>query len=70
VVVGERDGEVPAPQSREFWHALKALGVETEFVVYEGEGHAIMNSEHRQDIQQRMTAWFDRFLKPESAKAK
>jgi len=24
IVVGERDGEVPAPQSREFWHALKA----------------------------------------------
>ena len=70
VVVGERDGEVPAPQSREFWHALKALGVETQFVVYEGEGHAILNPEHRQDIQQRMTAWFDRFLKPETAKAK
>ena len=70
VVVGERDGEVPAPQSREFWHALKALGVETQFVVYAEEGHAIMNPEHRQDIQQRMTAWFDRFLKPEAAKAK
>jgi dipeptidyl aminopeptidase/acylaminoacyl peptidase len=70
VVVGDRDGEVPAPQSREFWHALKALGVETQFVVYEGEGHAIMNPEHRQDIQQRMTAWFDRFLKPEAAKTK
>ncbi|MGB9071392.1 MAG: S9 family peptidase [Terriglobales bacterium] len=70
VVVGERDGEVPAPQSREFWHALKALGIETQFVVYAGEGHAILNPEHRQDIQQRMTAWFDRFLKPETAKAK
>src|SRR5438309_11628273 len=29
VLVGERDGEVPAPQSRESWHALQALGVQT-----------------------------------------
>jgi dipeptidyl aminopeptidase/acylaminoacyl peptidase len=63
MLVGERDGEVPAPQSREFWHALKALGVETELVVYAGEGHAILQPEHRKDIQERLTAWFDRYLK-------
>ena len=34
VVVGERDGECPSPQSFEFWHALKTLGVPTELVVY------------------------------------
>ncbi len=27
VVVGDRDGECPAPQSFEFWHALRDLGV-------------------------------------------
>ena len=63
IVVGERDGEVPAPQSREFWHALKALGIETEMVVYAGEGHAILQPEHRKDIQERLTAWFDKYLK-------
>jgi dipeptidyl aminopeptidase/acylaminoacyl peptidase len=63
MVVGERDGEVPAPQSREFWHALKELGVETELVVYAGEGHAILQPEHRQDIQKRLTDWFDKYLK-------
>jgi len=68
IVVGDRDGEVPAPQSREFWHALKALGVETQFVVYAGEGHAIKNPEHRQDIGDRLTAWLNRFLKPEAPK--
>jgi dipeptidyl aminopeptidase/acylaminoacyl peptidase len=68
IVVGDRDGEVPAPQSREFWHALKALGVETQFVVYEGEGHAIQKPEHRKDIGDRLTAWFNRFLKPEAGK--
>ena len=70
MLVGERDGEVPAPQSREFWHALKELGVETELVIYAGEGHAIQQPEHRQDIQRRLTAWFDKYLKSEVATAK
>jgi len=68
IVVGERDGEVPAPQSREFWHALKELGVETQFVVYAGEGHAIHDPAHQKDIMERLTAWFNRFLKPEAGK--
>jgi dipeptidyl aminopeptidase/acylaminoacyl peptidase len=39
IVVGDRDGECPAPQSYEFWHAIKAQGVTTKFIVYPGEGH-------------------------------
>jgi dipeptidyl aminopeptidase/acylaminoacyl peptidase len=63
VVVGERDGECPAPQSREFWHALKTLGVETQFVVYPGEGHVFLQAENQRDVTERMIAWFDRYLK-------
>jgi len=33
VIVGDSDGECPAPQSYEFWHGLKAQGVETQLVV-------------------------------------
>jgi dipeptidyl aminopeptidase/acylaminoacyl peptidase len=70
VLVGERDGEVPEPQSREFWHALKSLGVETQFVVYAGEGHAISQPAHQRDIMERLIGWFDRYLKVgESASA-
>jgi dipeptidyl aminopeptidase/acylaminoacyl peptidase len=65
VLVGERDGEVPMPQSREFWHALKTLGVPTQLVIYPGEGHAILRPEHRRDIMQRLVGWFDRYLKPQ-----
>lgn len=68
IVVGERDGEVPVPQSREFWHALKEMGVETQFVVYADEGHAIQNPEHQKDIVERLTAWFNRFLKLDEGK--
>ena len=66
VVVGERDGECPAPQSREFWHALKAQGVETELVIYPGEGHVFIQPEHQRDVMQRMVAWFDHYLKAPS----
>jgi dipeptidyl aminopeptidase/acylaminoacyl peptidase len=67
ILVGERDGEVPEPQSREYWHALKTLGVETQFVVYAGEGHAIRRPDHRRDIMERMVAWFDHYLKSDTA---
>jgi dipeptidyl aminopeptidase/acylaminoacyl peptidase len=63
ILVGERDGEVPEPQSREFWHALKTLGVETQLVVYEGEGHAIRQTAHQRDIMERLVGWFDHYLK-------
>jgi len=63
VVVGERDGECPAPQSFEFWHALKTLGVPTELVVYPGEGHMFRDPAHRRDVMERTAAWFDQYMK-------
>jgi len=63
MLVGERDAECPAPQSFEFWHALKTLGVETGLVVYPNEGHAISELEHKRDILRRAVAWFDGHLR-------
>jgi len=62
VVVGERDGECPAPQSFEFWHALKTEGVPTELVVYPGEGHSFRQANNRVDVLRRTLAWFDKYL--------
>ncbi len=59
VVVGERDGECPPPQSYEFWHALKTLGVKTEMVIYPGEGHSFHNSDDMIDVLKRTLTWFD-----------
>jgi dipeptidyl aminopeptidase/acylaminoacyl peptidase len=59
VVVGDRDGECPAPQSFEFWHALRAQGVKTQLVVYPNEGHAFRNPEHRRDVLERALIWFE-----------
>jgi dipeptidyl aminopeptidase/acylaminoacyl peptidase len=64
VLHGDRDSEVPTPQAYEFWHALKALGVPTELVIYPDEGHFVAKPEHQRDIERRMVAWFDRWLAP------
>jgi dipeptidyl aminopeptidase/acylaminoacyl peptidase len=62
IVVGEYDGECPTPQSREFWHALRDLGVPTELVIYAGEGHAIRDPNNQRDIMERMVNWFNQYL--------
>jgi dipeptidyl aminopeptidase/acylaminoacyl peptidase len=63
VIVGDSDGECPAPQSYEFWHGLKAQGVETQLVVYEYEGHMFAKPQHQRDVIERTLAWFDAHLK-------
>jgi len=63
VVVGDRDGECPAPQSYEFYHALKTMGVKTEMVVYPNEGHSFHSPAHQKDVLMRMIAWFNENLK-------
>ena len=64
VLHGERDAEVPLPQGQEFWHALKTLGVPTQLVVYEDEGHWIRQPAHVRDRIERIVGWFDAHLKP------
>jgi dipeptidyl aminopeptidase/acylaminoacyl peptidase len=59
MVVGDRDGECPMPQSFEFWHALRDLGVKTELVVYPNEGHHFSSAEHRRDVMERALQWFE-----------
>jgi dipeptidyl aminopeptidase/acylaminoacyl peptidase len=62
ILVGDRDGEVPAPQSFEWWHALKTMGVPVEFVVYPDEGHAISKPQNRHDYDLRTLEWFEKWF--------
>jgi dipeptidyl aminopeptidase/acylaminoacyl peptidase len=62
VVVGDSDGECPAPQSYEFWHALKTLGVPTQFVIYPHEGHEFADPAHSRDVIERVVNWFNQYL--------
>jgi len=64
-VVGDRDGECPAPQSFEFWHALRDEHVPTQLVVYPNEGHGFVNPEHRTDVLVRALDWFAKYMPAE-----
>jgi dipeptidyl aminopeptidase/acylaminoacyl peptidase len=64
VVVGDRDGECPAPQSFEFWHALRAEHVPTQLVVYPDEGHRFNSPQHRRDVLARALSWFEQYMPP------
>jgi dipeptidyl aminopeptidase/acylaminoacyl peptidase len=64
LLVGDRDGECPAPQSFEFWHALRAEGVSTQLVIYPGEGHHIADPAHQHDLLRRTIGWFEAQMPP------
>jgi dipeptidyl aminopeptidase/acylaminoacyl peptidase len=61
-VVGDRDGECPAPQSFEFWHALRDLHIPAQLVVYPNEGHGFSNPADRRDVLRRAVDWFARYM--------
>ncbi len=67
ILVGERDGETPAPQSFEWYHALKTFGVPVELVVYSDEGHMIVQPQDRRDWAIRTLDWFAKYLNPPAA---
>ena len=58
IIVGDRDGECPAPQSFEMWSALKAQHVKTQLVVYPNEGHGFRDPAHIADRAARTQKWF------------
>jgi len=64
MVVGDRDGECPAPQSFEFWHALRDQGVKTQLVIYPNEGHRFVSPDHQRDVLKRALDWFEAEMPP------
>jgi dipeptidyl aminopeptidase/acylaminoacyl peptidase len=63
LIHGIGDLGVPVGQAYEFYTGLKDVGVETELVVYPREGHTIQENAHQIDIQRRVMAWFDKYLR-------
>jgi dipeptidyl aminopeptidase/acylaminoacyl peptidase len=63
---GEEDTANPVGQSKGLYRALKHLGVETEMVLYPGEGHSPRNGSYNIDMFERMLNWYDRFLKAQN----
>ncbi len=68
-ITGDLDPNVPASQSREMYYALRRLGKEVEWVRYTRGGHRPPNSvEESVDFEQRILAWYDRYLKKDKKK--
>jgi acetyl esterase/lipase len=49
---------------REYWHALRAIGVPTTLVVYAGEGHGFVKTQDERDVLERALRWFGKYLGP------
>jgi dipeptidyl aminopeptidase/acylaminoacyl peptidase len=68
-ITGDQDPNVPASQSREMYYALRRLGKEVEWVRYVNGGHRPPNSvEESLDFEQRILAWYDKYLKKDTKK--
>src|SRR6185369_5610246 len=63
IVHGINDEGVPVGQAYELYTALKELHVPARMIVYPREGHSIREYGHRLDLQRRVLAWFDEWLK-------
>jgi dipeptidyl aminopeptidase/acylaminoacyl peptidase len=62
IVVGDRDGECPAPQSFEMWHALVTMHVPVKLVVYADEGHGFRKTADRLNVLERAIGWFEEYM--------
>ena len=61
---GESDYTCPIGQAEEMFRGVKRMGVETQLVRYQGEGHGIRGKpSNRIDFYQRHLDWFKKYLK-------
>lgn len=59
---GDVDWNVPIMNSEQMYQGMKALGKETQLVVYPGEHHSIRRPSFQKDRYERFVAWFDKYL--------
>jgi len=60
---GAVDWNVPIINCEQMYLAMKALGRETQLVVYPGEHHGIRRPSFQRDRWQRWLSWYDQYLK-------
>lgn len=60
---GEDDASNPVGQSKGLYRALKHFGVETQMVLYPGEGHSPRRWSSNLDMFTRILDWYDQHLK-------
>jgi dipeptidyl aminopeptidase/acylaminoacyl peptidase len=68
ILQGESDPIDPIGQSQELYRGLKRYGVDAELVLYPREPHGFQEAKHRVDVQKRIVAWFQKYLKTDGTK--
>ena len=63
ILQGENDTVDPMGQSQELYRGLKRYGVTTDLVLYPREPHGFQEMKHRLDMQKRMVAWLEKYVK-------
>jgi dipeptidyl aminopeptidase/acylaminoacyl peptidase len=62
LTAGAKDRCTPAGQAREFYQALTGHGVDSELVIYPGEGHGVSRFPAVTDYLTRLVSWFERYM--------
>jgi dipeptidyl aminopeptidase/acylaminoacyl peptidase len=62
LTAGAMDRCTPAGQAREFYQALIGHGVDSELVVYPGEGHGVSRFPAVTDYLTRIVIWFETYM--------
>jgi dipeptidyl aminopeptidase/acylaminoacyl peptidase len=63
ILQGEDDPVDPLGQSLELYRGLKRYGVVSDLVLYPREPHGFQEAKHRVDVQKRMVAWLEKYVK-------
>lgn len=63
ILQGEADPVDPIGQSLELFRGLKRYGVVTDLVLYPREPHGFQEAKHRVDVQKRMVAWLEKYVR-------
>ncbi len=62
LTAGARDKCTPPGQAREFYQALVGQGVDSELVIYPGEGHGVRRFPAVTDYLTRLVTWFETYM--------
>jgi dipeptidyl aminopeptidase/acylaminoacyl peptidase len=69
VLQGDNDPRVPKEEAQQVIDILKKEGRTVEVHYYSNEGHGLVKRENQIDATRRTLAWFDRYLKAQTAAA-
>ena len=62
LTAGAKDRCTPACEAREFYQALIGHGVDSELVIYPGEGHGVRQFPAVTDYLTRLVTWFEKYM--------